>query len=314
MNGPIKMYQTRQIVRYDIPVELPKCMYTLKNIHSTRNGMVDSSDHVSSSDKKLDIFDQNNHKIPGMAELEAKQEEILKQLAELKNQILSIKSDLNISSVPPKKSIISPTSTLCTPVALDEFPDVIINASPMNPPYSLELAQQLLQGVVTLIFSVHLHSTVSSLPDEAKKLESSLVNFMPKSKGPEVKVRLIWKNISSNTELLVSHIPILGEVNLLRYLSRAIKSPLSYESEPDGTEIDSILDICYLVVRAKTKTERTSLLQTINKSLGKSQWLLGRDQASVADIAAYSAIRQASNTSEISANLGKWFHRCETIC
>lgn len=59
MNGPIKMYRTRQIVNHDFVVELPKCMYTLKNIHSIKNGMVDdSADHVSLQNKKLDIFEQ----------------------------------------------------------------------------------------------------------------------------------------------------------------------------------------------------------------------------------------------------------------
>lgn len=114
-------------------------------------------------------------------------------------------------------------------------------------------------------------------------------------------------------ELLVSHIPILGEVNMLRYLARAIKSSLNYDSESDCIEIDSLLDICYLLVRTKTKSERTALLQTINKSLGKAQWLVGRGQASIADIATYSAIRQTNTSSEISANLGKWFQRCETV-
>ncbi|KAJ8928262.1 hypothetical protein NQ314_019213 [Rhamnusium bicolor] len=119
--------------------------------------------------------------------------------------------------------------------------------------------------------------------------------------------------VGANTELLVSHVPILGEVNLLRYLARAIKSPLNYDSDSDCIEIDSLLDICYLIVRARTKTERASLLQSLNKSLGKAQWLVGRSQASIADVAAYSAIKQASNMNEISANLGKWFHRCETV-
>lgn len=59
MNGPIKMYRTKQIVRHDIQVKLPSCMYRLKNIHSRRNGMADgSSDHVSPHSKKLDIIDQ----------------------------------------------------------------------------------------------------------------------------------------------------------------------------------------------------------------------------------------------------------------
>lgn len=53
------MYRTRQIVRHDVQVKLPTCMYKLKNIHSLRNAMVDSSsDHVSSQNKNLDIIDQ----------------------------------------------------------------------------------------------------------------------------------------------------------------------------------------------------------------------------------------------------------------
>lgn len=46
---------------------------------------------------------QNNQHIPGMAELETKQEEILKQLAELKEQILSIKSTLKLNVVSAEK-------------------------------------------------------------------------------------------------------------------------------------------------------------------------------------------------------------------
>lgn len=59
---------------------------------------------------------QNNHKIPGMAELEAKQEEILQQLAELKKQILSIKSDLKICSVSGTKQTTNFSSNTCTKV------------------------------------------------------------------------------------------------------------------------------------------------------------------------------------------------------
>lgn len=53
------MYRLKQIVRHDLPVQLPTCMYKLKNIHSGRNGMIDdSADHVSPPNKKLDIIDQ----------------------------------------------------------------------------------------------------------------------------------------------------------------------------------------------------------------------------------------------------------------
>lgn len=114
-------------------------------------------------------------------------------------------------------------------------------------------------------------------------------------------------------EFLITFVPILGEVNLLRYFSFAFPSILSYVQEADSVEIDSILDLCYQIVSAKTKTAKTTLFQILNKSLGKSQWFLGRNYFSVADIAAYSAIKQVSSSSELSANLGKWFQRCATV-
>ncbi|KAG5899113.1 hypothetical protein JTB14_021616 [Gonioctena quinquepunctata] len=118
--------------------------------------------------------------------------------------------------------------------------------------------------------------------------------------------------VGTNLELLVNPTPILGEVNLLRYLVR-VTNALNYESDQDSYEIDSLLDIAYLIVRSKTKTERVAQLQSLNKSLGKLQWLAGRNGASIADIAAYSAIKQASNPNEMTQNMGKWFQRCETV-
>nr|XP_023027353.1 probable aminoacyl tRNA synthase complex-interacting multifunctional protein 2 [Leptinotarsa decemlineata] len=199
MNGPIKMYRTKQIIKHDLPVELPKCMYALKNIHSnSKSDCGSNKDHAKASNKKLDIFDQ-------------------------------VKQFLKVLFV----------------------------------------------FVITFVFN----------------------NFA----------------VGNNLELLVTPLPILGEVNLLRYLVRVTEAPLNYDSDQDFHEIDSLLDSAYLVVKSRTKTERTSFLQFLNKSLGKSQWLAGRTTASIADIAAYSAIRQVSNAAEMTVNLGKWFQRCETL-
>lgn len=120
-------------------------------------------------------------------------------------------------------------------------------------------------------------------------------------------------SVNSNVEVLISFVPIMGEVNLLRYLASVVPSLLSYTEEADSIEVDSVLDLCHQIVRAKTKTEKTNLLQSLNKSLGKSQWLLGRDSVGIADIAAYSVIQQVSNSSELNVNLGKWFQRCSTV-
>ncbi|CAH1112542.1 unnamed protein product [Psylliodes chrysocephalus] len=320
MSGSIKMYRTTQIVKHDLPVKLPKCMYTLKNIHSrdTKGMVAESTDHVSTLNKNSSIFDQvkqflkNNQHISGMADLVAKQEDILKQLGDLKKQIQSIKLDLKISptnAVKPQNSF----STASTQRLTGDLPDLVVNANPTHPPFSLEILQKLLQDSINFNVTCYLHSSVSKLTDNAQKLEQSLLSHKEKSGIPKINIRLIWKNVSVDTEFIVSHSPIQGEVNLLRYLTRAIPCQLSYDSYFDCIEIDSILDICYLIVRAKTKTERAGHLVTLNKYLGKSQWLGGRKTLGVADVAAYSSLKQAASSNEINSNLTKWYQRCETV-
>lgn len=48
MNGPVQMYRAKPIVRRDIAVKLPDCMYKVKSIHASRNNKAaEQSDHVS---------------------------------------------------------------------------------------------------------------------------------------------------------------------------------------------------------------------------------------------------------------------------
>lgn len=59
MDGPLKMYLTKPVVRHDISVELPNCMYRMKNIHVVRNGTaITDTGHVSTTKENLDTFDQ----------------------------------------------------------------------------------------------------------------------------------------------------------------------------------------------------------------------------------------------------------------
>lgn len=275
MNGPLKMYRTKPIIIHDQQIATPKCIYAVKNIHSKDSKEIvgQSTDHVSTTNKSR-ILEQSNHQIPGMAELEAKQTEILKQLDSLKKQIISIKLDLknNYSNSVISQSAVSNS----TSEKLSNLPSLVINTSPTNPPHSLKILQKLLQDKVELQFTSHLHSSVSELTEDAKELEQSLIIFKSKNSVPKLNIKLIWKNVGVSAELIVSRVPILGEVNLIRYLTRIIDSSLSYCSDPDSVEIDSILDTCHQILRSKTKTERASYLVTLNKSLGKGQWLGGK--------------------------------------
>lgn len=110
-------------------------------------------------------------------------------------------------------------------------------------------------------------------------------------------------------ELIISSMPILGEANMLRYLARVIPV-LEYEQR-NSFDIDTLLDTSYTIAEAKTKTERTTLLQSIYKMLGKNTYLTG-SQITIADLSVYSAIKQ-TGAKDANATLTKWLQRVESL-
>ncbi|XP_050310742.1 aminoacyl tRNA synthase complex-interacting multifunctional protein 2 isoform X2 [Anthonomus grandis grandis] len=314
MRSPIKMYYLKPIVVHDFTVEIPKCMYKLSNIHGPRK-LDGSEEHVTTPARKLDITEKNCQEVPGMAELEARQGAILDQLAELRRRISGLKKELNlqVDSTPQENTPLS--SSTVTTTQKNSLPGtLVIGVSPTNPPYSLELLQKLLQDQIGLAVTCYLHSSVPSLPKDAAQLQEALTNFKPKDGVHVVNLRLIWKNLSSsNAEFLLTRTPIQGEVNLLRYLCRATNTTLSYDNDTNLLEIDSILDQCHLLALFTTKTERAAIFRTLNKSTNKSSWLAGKSDVGVADLAAYSAIKQSNSASELNASLAKWYQRCASL-
>ncbi|CAG9862132.1 unnamed protein product [Phyllotreta striolata] len=319
MASQTKMYRTSRIIEHDLTVPLPKCMYPLKNIHSKDTGKEmaqERPDHVSTCDRTPAISDQvkqflkNNQHVEGMADLLTKQEKILKQLQELRGQIESIKVDLKVD--PTKTS----NPTLNTPITnkqvIGDISDIVVNADPLYPPYSLEIVQKLIHNTINLRVTCHVHSSVSELPENARALEETLSNYQHEDKLPDLHVRLIWKNVGVDAEFVVTRYTLRGEVNLLRYVGRVVPSLLSYDSDPDSVEIDSILDMCYLFTRTKTKTERSGYVTALGKLLGKD-WIAHRGTVSVADLAAYSAVRQHFKQNEMPAKLTKWFEMVGTV-
>ncbi|KAK9686199.1 AIMP2 lysyl-tRNA synthetase binding domain [Popillia japonica] len=304
MNGPLKMYLMKPVVRHDLPVELPNCMYTMKNIHTVRNDIaITDTGHVSTTKENLDTFDQKNQAMPDMAALVARQEQILLQLADLKRQMLLLKENLKGGSSGQKVSVSTFMATRF------DTTDIVINASPLHPPYFLEVLQKIWSQRLYLNIKSYLHSTISELPNEAKILVNKLQSALHKDgELPQLTVRIIWKDVGPHPELVVSNVPILGEVNILRYFAR-LTSSMNYETS-NPFELDSVLDTCYTLIQSKTKTDRSAAMHIINKKLGKSQWLCNRSEYSIADIATYSSLKQIPQN-EINVNLTKWLQKCE---
>lgn len=127
-----------------------------------------------------------------MAALEARQQDILKQLAALKKQMYALKADLKSSGTTTKQSPVK-TVALST-VDVNHLPDIVINASPEFPPYSLKLIQQLWKNSLNMKVHTHLHSSVAKVPENIAIFASQLEKFETQGKLPVLNVRLIWKD------------------------------------------------------------------------------------------------------------------------
>lgn len=106
----------------------------------------------------------------------------------------------------------------------------------------------------------------------------------------------------------VSHSPIRGEVNLLRYLHRTINPINDVIAE---LKQDNILDLCHRLNHVKTVHDRKILVKMLNARLGKSSWF-GGDKLTVADVAVWSTLRSLHGI-DFTQNITKWQSRCSFI-
>ncbi|KAK4876449.1 hypothetical protein RN001_012871 [Aquatica leii] len=312
MNGPVQMYKTRQIIKHDLKVDLPTCMYGMRNIHAKTNDLGPLGDHVSPFQDSADISKQVKQllkRIEDLSEMDTlidRQERILRQLNDLRQEMLNLKT--NLCSTTVTNELVK--NAVSTPTEVPKLLNIVINVSPQHPPYSLLLIKKLCVDLFNVNVSTHLHSTVSSLPEKTLTFEKQLQSFPVNANLPTYTIRLIWKTVVPSCELIVSQVPISGEPNVLRYLARLIPNVLIYETADNVWEIDSALDLSYSLIRARTKTERLGLIQSLNKKLGKSKFLCGHSEMTIADLAASSAIRQVADN-EVTQNMMKWLQRCD---
>ncbi|KAL1140780.1 hypothetical protein AAG570_000710 [Ranatra chinensis] len=104
-------------------------------------------------------------------------------------------------------------------------------------------------------------------------------------------------------------VPLWGEVNMLRFISRCVTpSPNDLKKK---MEVEVILDICYWLRRATTGKEVYAHVKTLSQILGDSKWFDG-EEVSVVDLAAWSAIKSSENP-KLSKNLTRWFQQCEEL-
>uniref|UniRef100_A0A182JV20 AIMP2 thioredoxin-like domain-containing protein n=1 Tax=Anopheles christyi TaxID=43041 RepID=A0A182JV20_9DIPT len=323
------MYHLKPVMSQNVVCEVPTCMYSLKPVCSFSfdpTAFTDSTTGLTGAGTvdpmsiEIDNLLQKaeNDELRMLAE---RQQRVLQQLAELKKEIMAMRTELKLNAKAPAQPSIpvkSKAQLKAEPINLTYLQDFVVNASPEYVPYSLLALKNLWKDRLNLQVECFTHSTVPKLSDEALSFQNAITtNGTTAANLPQIKVTLIWKNVGAYTEMITSptsYVPICGEVNILRFLSRSGPSEFNYELQDNVDEVDSILDSCYLLLNKQNVKQRQQILRTLGSKLGKAAGFGGAEM-SVCDIAFTSAVKQVQRTvaKDVNPNMQKCMGRVATM-
>ncbi|GLG93269.1 Aminoacyl tRNA synthase complex-interacting multifunctional protein 2 [Gryllus bimaculatus] len=270
MNGPNSMYKMRPIIKLAEEIDLPKCMYKMKVIQNSH--CVVQIDRSTNDRLASAITEQKP--MPEVVALENRQEAILVQLAQLKQQLNNLREQLK-----------KPTS--CTSIKIQVqntyknglHDEIVVKANPKRPPYSLLALNRLLQNSINI--RNYVHSTTEDLGEILKQ-------FNKTSNSPLFNIRLIWKDGPPELNYEASGDAVFASI------------------------ADELLDTCYRIVKETTIKGRQIHFKLFGAALQKYQFLMG-DNVSVVDIAGWSALKQIGYVSkDLPSNVNTWIESIGT--
>ncbi|KAI8037706.1 probable aminoacyl tRNA synthase complex-interacting multifunctional protein 2 isoform X1 [Drosophila gunungcola] len=329
------MYELKTLLpQFDI--KLPTCMYPLKNVSLAADSLASSSSSsasASTSSCKLEAsrssktsrnaatcaldLDSLGRQIQQLlkddtASVAARQEKVLRQLEELKEQLGQIRKGLGVCGKTFQHT------TAFQNGGLKEVPlqDVVINGHPNFIPYALLALKNAWRDLYTIEVKTFTHSTMADIGPAAREFEANLAKVTVNPALPKINVTLIWKNCE-HTEMISSptmYVPIYGEVNIIRYLGRVGPAEYRYEGSPLCNEIDLVLDICYQLLRCSTHKTQVAMVRLLDKRLQQQQYF-GGSQMSVADIGVYSSLIRmpAITDKDLTPALLAWRKRAKLV-
>ncbi|CAN8002478.1 unnamed protein product [Ixodes hexagonus] len=299
------MYRVEPIYGQTGPIELPTCMYRVDSVYGEADTSAISGSEMQTS-VGADLVQQ----------LETRQQQLLNKLESLRKLAQKAKESADFSKAEGTLSAGQtlansvPASSSSTALGGSPLLDVVLGASPSQPPFSLWPLKRLLSERRRVLLSCHVHSSVSSLPQrigDLSRLYDESSNGQPRS-FYDLALTLVWKQVDGDCELMVNpllQVAISGEVNLIRYVGRLLDP--SYESVgPVGaTEVDHWLDQAHHGLLHGKNKERQAVLKALNAQLGSSHYVLG-SSLSLADIALWSAVLQTDLLAGAPSNVKRW--------
>lgn len=310
------MYQVKPICGDDIKIDLPTCMYKLPNIHA-QQGNSCTSEHAF----------QNGEVDPAVKALEARQDEIMRKLYELKAAVEGLAKtvttpdadlDLTVSSSLSSQSSSSTTFKGTTDLDtllgkdLGALRDIVINANPAQPPLTLLVLHSLLCQRYRVLSTVHVHSSVTSVPPQLMSCLGPRHADSYARQLFQLGFTLIWKDVPKlQMKFSVQNMcPIEGEANVARFLFKLLAP---YPSDPAlATLVDSWVDTAFFQLAEGSAKEQAAVLRALNSALGRNPWLAG-PEFSLADIACYCCLLQSGPASSTPTNVQRWLKSCENL-
>ncbi|NXU58522.1 AIMP2 protein, partial [Turnix velox] len=254
--------------------------------------------------------------------LEARQEEVLRRLYELKGAVDGLSkmiqtpdADFDVTDIiqsGDSSPLTANGAQLDAMLGKDygALKDIVINASPAQPPLSLLVLHQLLCQRYKVFSAVHTHSSVHSMPEKLLRCFGEQSKKQLRQEH-QLGFTLIWKDVPKpQMKFSVQTMcPIEGEGNIARFLFSLLGQK---PSALTATLMDSWVDTALFQLREGSSKERAAVLRAMNVALGKSPWLVG-NELSLADVVAWSVLQQLGSTNTAPTNVQKWVKSCENL-
>ncbi|KAK1799444.1 hypothetical protein P4O66_007669 [Electrophorus voltai] len=268
------------------------------------------------------INSQNGDVDPALKALEARQDEILRKLYDLKaavdglaKTVTTPDADLDATTLPqsPTGSPFTGTADLDALLGKDvgALRDIVVNANPANPPFSLLVLHGLLCRRYRVLSSVYVHSSVTSVPPQLLSCLGQPPADSYTRDRFQLGFTLIWKDVPTLQMKFStpSMCPIEGEANVARFLFRLLgaepRDPVA------ATRADCWVDVGIQLAEGSAK-ERAGAVRALNGALSCSPWLLG-SELSLADIVCACSLLWAGQADAAPANVKRWLQACRNL-
>jgi len=299
------MYAVKPLYQFGA-IELPDVMYKLPQLQG--EVLMKTDEEVAPCEEPEDLSQLS----PELLALRERQLDLLARLDKaLKPKRKVPKRGNNHEQL--VRTVVQSTAK-AKPIPIDNQLDIVIQADPEDPPYSLRTIRMCLDKKFKVLWKVHYHSSLPSDVDQEDVLlwsdESATDRHLY-----DIIITLIWKKTPAPIIHLSPSmtIPVHGEANIVRFFGRLLGL---YDSDPNNV-ITSATANAFMsaadVISSPTSTqqEKSAALEFVAGSLGSNKWLLGK-VPSVADFLLASSLFKYSGGG-VKENLQQWFQNVESL-